>query len=147
MTKAKCTDASTATIIAASAQLPFAASPRRRQSQFKAVPANSETENPVKERRKAPMACGVRSRKWLKESVYSSGFFFISSAASSVPGVGCLENIKIAMPAARARVPMTNKTAEEILPARRSRLSGPESCSSCSHPPMSNARAGSAGMV
>src|SRR5207302_6469101 len=116
--KAECTASRITIIIAASARLALSGAWRRRKYQFSPVPSKNASEVASKGPRKAPRACGVRSRKCPMESAYSCGFFF-SSSARSVPGAGAFDKKRKNIPAAKAAMPIARRNAAEILPARR----------------------------
>src|SRR5437016_13384494 len=113
------TQASTATIIRTKTMFAWARRPRRRRSQFRPVPRRKAKENPSRDKRKAPRDCGVRSSKWPKESLYSSGFL-VSSSEISMPEVGGFEYATKNIPTENTRMPKAKRTVEEITPARRS---------------------------
>src|SRR5438876_197868 len=72
--KAECTASRITIIIAASARLALSGAWRLRKYQFSPVPSKNASEVASRGPRKAPRACGVRSRKCPMESAYSCGF-------------------------------------------------------------------------
>src|SRR5215467_3889933 len=90
---------------------------RRRRNQFRNEPREKAMAVPASGPRKKAMAPPVRSRKWPRERVYTSGFW-LSASKISEPGGG-VRVVAARNPAVTATAsPATSSTAADRRPAR-----------------------------
>src|ERR1700756_2395285 len=105
--------------MATSAQFAAKGWPRRRKNQFRTVPKKKAMAVPISGPRKKAMALPVRSRKWPRERVYTSGFWLRASKMSEPEGGGGGGAARKPVAAAMSR-PSERRTEAERRPARAS---------------------------